>query len=294
MKIAAVIITYNPSIDRLKENLRSLAKQVEKLFIIDNHSDNFSEIKSIFVLEHITNVFFIRFNKNEGLAFALQKGLVTVEKHSFEWVITMDQDSILNKNYVTQCKRFLNKPENKNIGMICPNVIDTNLNRNYADSIRRFEMNDGATKILECITSGSFLNVSIGIEVGGFDQELFIDQVDYDMCFKLRKNKYEIYRLMNSTMLHELGDSKKHKIFGLSFQTTNHSPFRLYYIYRNYLILRKRYKVLRTEDKDVKKWFNKQLLRHFYRPIKIFLAEKYKIKKFTSICKGIKAGVYHK
>ena len=45
MKICAGIILYNPNIERLKECIRAVQPQVDKLVIVDNASDNIDEIK---------------------------------------------------------------------------------------------------------------------------------------------------------------------------------------------------------------------------------------------------------
>ena len=44
-RIAAGIVLYNPDIDRLKKNLEVIESQVEKVFLVDNHSNNLEEVK---------------------------------------------------------------------------------------------------------------------------------------------------------------------------------------------------------------------------------------------------------
>ena len=40
MKYIAGIVLYNPDLGRLKENIESICKQVDKVILIDNGSDN--------------------------------------------------------------------------------------------------------------------------------------------------------------------------------------------------------------------------------------------------------------
>ena len=46
-KIAAGIVLYSPDIARLKKNLEAIVPQVEKVFLVDNHSDNIEEVKKM-------------------------------------------------------------------------------------------------------------------------------------------------------------------------------------------------------------------------------------------------------
>ena len=46
-RIAAGIVLYNPDIDRLKKNLEVIESQVEKVFLVDNHSNNLEEVKKM-------------------------------------------------------------------------------------------------------------------------------------------------------------------------------------------------------------------------------------------------------
>ena len=46
MKYIAGIVLYNPDLGRLKENIESICKQVDKVILIDNGSDNRREIES--------------------------------------------------------------------------------------------------------------------------------------------------------------------------------------------------------------------------------------------------------
>jgi len=47
-KVCAGIVLYNPSLDRLKENIKSIYNQVEEVFVVDNASNNLMEIKKYF------------------------------------------------------------------------------------------------------------------------------------------------------------------------------------------------------------------------------------------------------
>ena len=70
-KIAAGIVLYNPDMDRFKKNLKAIAPQVEKVFLVDNHSDNIEEVKKM--LEQFPVCELIENEKNAGIATALNQ-----------------------------------------------------------------------------------------------------------------------------------------------------------------------------------------------------------------------------
>ena len=57
----ASIVTYNPDIGRLCENIKAIISQIHNIIVIDNGSDNIIEIQSL--LEQFNSVSVI-LNKN--------------------------------------------------------------------------------------------------------------------------------------------------------------------------------------------------------------------------------------
>ncbi|MEM5832283.1 MAG: hypothetical protein QXT38_03175 [Candidatus Aenigmatarchaeota archaeon] len=47
MKIAAIIWTYNPSINSLSKVVKSVTKQIDLIIMVYNGSKNFEEIKKV-------------------------------------------------------------------------------------------------------------------------------------------------------------------------------------------------------------------------------------------------------
>ncbi|WP_419881719.1 glycosyltransferase family 2 protein [Peribacillus sp. B-H-3] len=289
MRTAGSIVTYNPEILRLKENIDALISQVNLLVIIDNNSENIEAIEKSLHQYSYNKVILIKYKCNKGLAYALNNALKVALENKCQWLLTMDQDSVISRNYVDECKNIIVNNSDKNIGIISPVVIDRNINNVSPQTYIANE--EKCTNLVTCITSGAFTNVNASIDCGGFDNDLFIDQIDYDLCLKLRASGYFTFRLNSSNIIHELGRIAESKIMGFKYLTTNHSSKRLYYIYRNYLIIRKRYLTLIKSDKEVKIWFKQQGLRLLYRPFKIILSEKMKTEKILSIVNGVRDGI---
>ena len=98
--IGIIIATYNPDIDRLQKTLNSIAHQssIKKLFIFDNHSNNYSHIYN---LCHSINFNYFyelrRQDKNFGWGGCT---LSEDDLDEINIIMHLDQDSILCNNYV--------------------------------------------------------------------------------------------------------------------------------------------------------------------------------------------------
>lgn len=53
------------------------------------------------------------------------------------------------------------------------------------------------------------INLSVWQSVGGFCEEMFIDSVDFDICYLIKENGYKILRTNETALLHEVGKSQK-------------------------------------------------------------------------------------
>ncbi len=224
--ICAGIVTYNPDIIRLRENVNAISSQIREIYVVDNGSENIEEIKRLTV--DYDGIYLVKNDRNKGIAKALNQIISEAEKHGYCWVITLDQDSVCYKNMVKNYLKYIGD----DIGILICDHED----RNYR--IRKKKIRPEYEEVKKCITSGALTNVKACIEAGGFDEKLFIDSVDYDMCYSMRERGYRIVNVHFTGLLHEVGRSVKYNILGYEFAVNNHSAERKYYISRNstYLI----------------------------------------------------------
>lgn len=191
VRIAGGVVIFNPEdLERLKKSFEAVLKQVDHLYVFDNSTKKEN-------IELFHNVSFITENRNAGIAYALNRIMEQAKKDGFEWVITMDQDSIIPPNTVNLYRKYA--LTQKNIAIICPQVIDS----------RRSYMKIKKTPQMEwvdfCITSSGCTNVSAWESVGRFDEWMFIDLVDNDFCKRLIASGYKILRLNSLVLDQEFG-----------------------------------------------------------------------------------------
>ena len=230
--IIAGIVLYNPDVKRLRQNVHAILPQVNKLILIDNGSADLSYLE-----EYNQEIFEIKCNnENKGIAFALNEICEFADRNNYDWVLTLDQDSIVAEDMVSVYCKYAEPA----FGILHCKVIDRNFTRKAI-----VESNSPIEEIVTCITSGSLTNIKAWKDCGGFDNKMFIDCVDWDFCYSLRKYGYKIMRTNQTSILHELGSKSQAKYIGKhEFLITNHSEIRNYYKFRNYIYISRKFEEL--------------------------------------------------
>ena len=228
MKLAGVVVLYNPDKEVLK-NINTYIDYVDVLYAIDNtpNKNNSSMFKND-KIEYICN------NENLGIAEALNIAAKKAINKRYQWLLTMDQDSMFNKNdmkiyynhlqeLVKEKRTFDNLPI-ESIGLFSP----------FHDTIQTKALRpSGISYPLLVMTSGNIINLKAYKNIGGFKSWLFIDCVDFDYCLNLRINGYEIIQFNDVVLDHHIGNTKEKHFFGKTFYVSNHNKLRKYYMARN-------------------------------------------------------------
>lgn len=276
-KVAAIIVSYNPD-SNLFDSINLLLNQVEKVIIVDNGSKEkyVKYIKSI----NEDKIEIILNKENLGVATALNIGVRKALENGYEWILTMDQDSKASPDMVKKMFNVynsINREERKDILSIFPNFVDERIQSIEENSnMNSYEYVDAD------ITSGNLLRKEVFEKVGFFDDSLFIDLVDTDFCMRLNEKGIKMIKIRDAVLYHSLGESKTIKGILGSFNTSNHSALRRYYMTRNRFYIWEKYKGLNsfTLNRD-KKLFKKEF-------VKIILGEKDKVNKIKMVLRGYK------
>ena len=232
-KIAAVVILYHPNNSCIK-NIKSYYDLVGKVYIFDNTEDK-STLKS--ELEQWPKVDFYHDGENGGLPKRLNEAGKQAIKDGYNWLLTMDQDSVFLEESFVQYLDCFTAFENKKEVALFGATNDRSVIKSTSQC-RFKEEND-------LMTSGNLLNLSLFKKIGDFDEALFIDSVDHDYCIRSILAGFKIIRFTNIFLLHELGNlvhrSSIKTLFLLKKKKEVHSPVRLYYMVRNMLYLNKKF-----------------------------------------------------
>lgn len=265
-KIPATVIWYNPDTENI-ENIKTYIDYVEKVYIIDNSMNNNKKLCSSLnnnKIEYVYN------KKNLGIAKALNLACEKAISDGFKWILTMDQDSSFSSNDINEYFKSFDNIEKKNIGIFSPKHILKNDINKIRDDKKFLEID-------HVMTSGNLLNLSAWEKVGKFDENLFIDEVDSEICFRMIENDYKVIQMNRIKMFHELGSLEKRNFFIKKISVLNHNYIRKYYIMRNKFYMFKKYKKYRIR-------YVYYILNDFF---KVIFYEKDKLRKLKYMFRGI-------
>ncbi|KFI47467.1 glycosyltransferase family 2 protein [Bifidobacterium boum] len=286
--ISAGIVTYNPDLVRLRENIESVKNQVEKIFIVDNASKNIQDIRSLSSEFHIT---LYDFSENRGIAAALNKLVELSRDEGYGWMLLLDQDSVSTKGMVEKLSRHIDM----NVGIVSPNILDRNKEYKTKDYENKEVTRIKTAARKSVITSGSLTNLHAWDKVGGFDENMFIDYVDYDFNERLLLNDYKILKVNAAELIHECGSAKRTWLWTPRkesngqwrlerFYSFGHSPKRCYYKARNRIYYSRKY------------WFDvwnkfEGIYQILPQVLLTILFEDRKSEKLAAFCRGIRDGI---
>ena len=284
MRIASGIITYNPNLSDVTTCLKALCKQVERVIIVDNASKNVKSLQEI--VSEYPNVTLIKNNQNIGFAKALTQIFKWAKLQGFNWVLTLNDDSVVPSNMISEYKKILENEANKaNIANQENQANNANQKIAIVCSLLKNRL-DGT--ILhskchedECITSGSLTSVEAWEKIGGFDEWLEIDGVDFDFSRRLVRAGWKIVECQNVIMEHQIGKARSINLIIKHPIVWNHNANRKYYIARN----------MQVVDYKMGTYSYAKSLRAVVRDM-IFVAlwEKNKFAKIRAMIRGFKDG----
>ncbi len=231
--VCGVIITYNGE-STVINTLLKLKNNVNHIVIVDNYSED----KTIELIRslNLDCVYIIENKTNAGIASALNQGADYAKKRGFSWILTMDQDSLLDDNVLLEMIKVhstFEDEQRKRIACLAPIPVMNERTLRNKDSI--YEKKDYV------ITSGNLVKLEHLDLIGGYEEKLFIDSVDFDFCLKLNEFNLLIVQCTNAYMHHELGKLKKINLYGVDFEIHLHSSLRKYYMSRNHIYILKRF-----------------------------------------------------
>jgi rhamnosyltransferase len=177
-KTIAIVISFNGG-NKTLETIERLRLIVSQVLVVDNGSENVS-INLINGLVH-DNVKVTYLGDNHGIGYALNVGAKYALENGFEWILTMDQDSLVNPDFIKAMENFISN--NPDVRSLAPSV---RLTSTGALLSKRIEL-------MYAITSGHLFRTNIFNEIGFYNQDLFIVVVDFDFCLRLKSKLINTY-----------------------------------------------------------------------------------------------------
>ena len=269
-KVLCIIVSYYPDKDIFVSNIHALLGDVDKLLIWENtpakEASKYRYIRSE-KIEYVGNGY------NVGISKALNFAWKYAQDYKFDFLLTMDQDSLLENFGVYKNRIFNSLFYNRAI---------------FSPQKGNSFLDLPAEELSHCIISGCMVHIDVLNTIGGYLENFFVDAIDIEFCYRARLFNIKTFEISGCYLKQRYGVPMVHHLLWKKITSSNYSPFRLYGIARNYKIVSQLY----PYEKDVKKELYHMYLWKF--PRNILLFESNKTEKLLAILSGFLHGKFFK
>jgi GT2 family glycosyltransferase len=240
--IASVTVAYNGAavLRRHLDSLRKQTRKLDEIVVVDNGSTDdttnliMTEYRGVTVLDQ---------RENKGVGGGLASGLSYAAlngKH--DWVWLFDQDSVPEPDALERLLGAFQQlePCAQRIGILASWCVHSETGMTFpglcwygAKLLPAPSPQENISFSDSVITAGTLIHREALKVVGLPRADFFIDFVDHEHCFRLRRHGFSIAVIRDSVLEHTIGEPRKINILGWTKFWTDHAPWREYYMTRN-------------------------------------------------------------
>ncbi|MGL4759167.1 MAG: glycosyltransferase [Patescibacteria group bacterium] len=281
--VLAVVVFYHPTIDQVK-NIYNTLKQVNNIYIFWNEFQE-KDKEYLFLLDN-PNITIQIFNENLGIAKGFNEGIDHMKTNDFDYLLTLDQDSIITENMVRNLLLVFEqtKLSETKTGIVFPVTQNILTGKKHI----RCQNNEEFSLNYDSYSSGCLIKSEVFKKGLKMDEKLFIYHVDSDFNLKVKHFNFASYESKNAILLHNEGQMSQVKLFGKKFGILNHSLIAHYYLSRNEILMLKKYFFKDTQ------WSIYSILWFTKYKFKAIMFEKQRIRILKSTLIGIYDGFINK
>ena len=246
--VGGIVVSYFPDAG-FGFRLAAIARETGPVLVMDNSADEIARtaLRKICAEHHAR---LVENAENVGLATALNQAFRALRTEGLEWAIAFDQDSTPDPGFADALLRAAAQ------GVTPAAVVGANwrdearpsfpsrhLRRHPALPLffRRSAAPEDLFDVTCVITSGSLCHLPTAEKIGLFDPGLFLDLVDTDFCLKARAAGHPLRVAAAAGMLHRRGTKRPVRFAGRTFWPAFMPPSRLLLLFRNRVLLYRRY-----------------------------------------------------
>lgn len=237
-KTAAIIVSFNPSLDALQSLVKNVRRSCDFVIVIDNASRDS-------VLLAADGVELLQLESNVGIAKAQNIGILRARELGAEYFIFFDQDSSIDSQLIDVLRSAFETLRAANVSVAATVPVFTDSRYGFFYKFINIDRHGRRVKIDPknisepfpvslAISSGTFTSDEALDVIGLMREEFFIDYVDTEWCLRALKNGMTCYAIPDARMEHAIGDEF---IRFLGVNLPVHSPFRRYFRIRNSIYL---------------------------------------------------------
>ena len=230
--IVGVLVSYEPEAQTLNATFASLLPQLDHLFLVDNGSS--IDPADLLDLKGEETLTIIRFDENLGIAAAQNVGIAAAREMGADFVVLSDQDTVYPQGAISRLIGVFERwPKAAAVVPLFNDVNKSSSDGFILENSYLFSptpVAGGEHRLLQAIASGKVIRLSTLGDIGTMDEDLFIDWVDLEWCWRARHKGYQVIGSGDVEVNHSLGDTSRN----IGYREVNlRSPLRHYYITRN-------------------------------------------------------------
>lgn len=177
---------------------------------------------------------------NCGVAEALNRLLREADRRGAEWLLYFDQDSEPQADFLDLSLSIAESVPSDVVLIGCNIRPNGGIASDHSAGSPEALDVPAIVDVREIINSGTLMRVAPLVKGGGFDSSFFVDLVDHEVSWRMRRLGFRVVRDLNRTILHSIGtDSVKLPIARIS--VTRHPWWRRRQMWRNTLVMACRY-----------------------------------------------------
>lgn len=230
-EIYCIIVTFLPDANKLQQVIKSIAANSCQIIIVDNSNEKTDFTK---LPHHLA----IHLKENTGISYAQNTGIRLAIDKGARYIWLSDQDTIYPSDYLKKMLSAANSCQEHGItlGALAPVYFDTKKGAvqpfvRQNPFTKKFRPKNELNMLSHAIASGTIIPVDVFQNAGLMQENLFIDWVDLEWCWRVRNIfGYQIVGVGDVLIEHTLGDG--FALF-LGKKVSIRSPLRHYYMVRN-------------------------------------------------------------
>lgn len=231
--VFCIVVAFNPSEKLFLQAIKSINTNTPNIIIVNN-GENFNTL-DVDIFEHIT---IIDCKKNQGISCAQNLGIRAAIENGARYIWLSDQDTVYPENFLEKMLVAIDicQAQGTRLGALAPSYFDTHKGTvqalvRHAPFTQKFPCKPGLHHVSHAIASGTLIPTSALRDVGLMQENLFIDWVDLEWCWRAKnRHGYDTICTGDVVIEHTMGDGS---VQFRGKKVSIRSPLRHYYMVRN-------------------------------------------------------------
>ena len=234
-RVFCIVVTYRPRVEVLCATLDSVRSQATQVIVVDNTEDGAAP-------PDVGSARYLPLGDNLGIGAAQNRGIELALAEGADYVWLSDDDTVFPPDFARSMLATAATCRERGIrfAALAPAFFDLHAGKvrpfiRHAPFIEGFTPDPGPNIVADAIASGTLIPVDALRSVGLMREDLFLDWVDIEWCWRARRlHGLEVIGVGDVVIRHALGDGL---VSFLGRRITVRSAVRHYYIIRNALYL---------------------------------------------------------